>query len=411
MNRKIWILNHYASLPSEFGGSRHYDFSVELVKRGYDVTIFAASYNHFNKTDRIGKEEGTIKNECIDGVRFVWLKTFLKYNGNGISRLINMFSYLIVMLKVYPKFEKPDVVIGSSVHLFACLAGYFISKSTGSRFICEIRDLWPQTLIDMGAISKNHPLAVFFRIIEKFVYEKAERIIVLLPNTYDYIKRYNIEESKLVYIPNGVDMAVFDRHLQDSSLVLEERLENDLNNSFCCIYTGSIGIANCMDTVIKAAEIINRSTYDIKFIIVGEGAEKGRLIDYCRENNVVNVTFHPSVRKELIPKILGLSDIALIASRKIELYKYGISFNKLFDYLCARKPVVFACRTSNDIIRAANAGISIEPEDPNLMAEAIIELYEMGEEKRKTLGDNGRQYVKDNHDIIGLVSTLENCLY
>ena len=237
MNRKIWILNHYACLPSEFGGSRHYDFSVELVKRGYDVTIFAASYNHFNKTDRIGKGKEARKFECVDGVKFVWLKTFPKYRGNGLKRLINMFSYLIAMLKVYPEYEKPDVVIGSSVHLFACVAAYFISKRTGSRFFCEIRDLWPQTLIDMGKISKNHPLAVFFRIIEKFVYKKAEKTIVLLPNSYNYIKQCHIEESKLVCIPNGVNIEVFDRRIKDSNLKLPEELENDLNGSFCCIYT------------------------------------------------------------------------------------------------------------------------------------------------------------------------------
>jgi len=204
---------------------------------------------------------------------------------------------------------------------------------------------------------------------------------------------------------------MFDKHIEDSNLKLPEDLENDLKSSFCCIYTGSIGIANCMDTVIKAAEIINRSKYDIKFIIVGEGAEKARLIDYCRENNIYNVNFYPSVSKELIPRILSFSDIALIASRNIELYKYGISFNKLFDYLCARKPIIFACRTSNDIIKVANAGRSIEPENPKLMAEAITELYEMGEEKRKSLGSNGRRYLEVNHDIIGLVNTLEDCLY
>ena len=406
MNRKIWILNHYAVLPSEYGGTRHYDFSVELVKRGYDVTIFAASYNHFNKTDRIGKERETQKFECIDGVKFVWLKTFPKYRGNGLKRLINMFSYLIAMLKVYPEYEKPDVVIGSSVHLFACVAAYFISKRTGSRFLCEIRDLWPQTLIDMGTISKNHPLAVFFRIIEKFVYKRAEKIIVLLPNSYDYLKQCHIQESKLVYIPNGVNIEFFDKLLEDSSLKLPEDIENDLNVGFSCIYTGSIGLANCMDTVIKAAEILNENEYNIKFIIVGEGAEKARLMDYCRKENVDNVTFYPSVSKRIIPKILDLSDIALIASKNIELYKYGVSFNKLFDYLCARKPVVFACRTSNDIIKAADAGISIEPENPMLMAEAIIELYEMDEENRKAMGNRGRRYIEDNHDIIGLVSTL-----
>ena len=407
--KTIWILNHYAATPGQLGGTRHYDIASELVKRGYNLSIFTSSYNHFSKTEVV-ENQRKIKEEVIDNINFVWVKTWPRYKGNGFSRLLNMFSYYIQMIRVYREFDKPDIIIGSSVHLFACLAAYFISKRTGSRFICEIRDLWPQTLIDMGAISKNHPLAVFFRIIEKFIYKKSEKIIVLLPGAYDYIKRYNISESKLVYIPNGVDTAAFDKHMDDSGLVLDKELEDDLKSSFCCVYTGSIGIANCIDTIVKAAEIINRGAYDIKLIFVGEGAEKNRLVDYCRVNNIDNIAFYPPVKKELVPRILSLSDITLIASKDIELYKYGMSFNKLFDYMCARKPVVFACRTSNDIIKEADAGLSIEPENPDLMAEAIIELYEMGEEKRKALGENGRRYIENNHSIEGLVSTLEECV-
>ena len=156
-NKTIWILNHYAITPHQGGGTRHYSFAKELVKRGYCVYVFSSSRTH-NTGENMLDEGEKSREELIDGIHWVWIQTSY-YSGNGLDRIKSMLEYYRFMMKEYGRYKKPDVIIGSSVHPLACLAGIRISKRTGSKCISEIRDLWPQTLIDMGKLAKNSPMA------------------------------------------------------------------------------------------------------------------------------------------------------------------------------------------------------------------------------------------------------------
>lgn len=405
--KNIWILNHYASTPFQGGITRHYDFAKELVNRGYYVTIFTSSYNHYLKSDVLSKKE-IKKEEDVNGVRYVWVKTYPWYCNNGIKRILNMFSFLISMLTVYKLYEKPSVVIGSSIHLFSPVVAYLIARRTNAKYLCEIRDLWPQTLIDMGAISKNHPLAVFFRLIEKFIYKKASKIIVLLPGAYEYIKKYKVDYRKIAYIPNGVNISWFDKC--KVGINIDKDIDQILSNYFCCLYTGAHGIPNCLNTIVEAASIVKQKGYDdIKFIFIGEGSEKEYLIEYCKKNKINNSEFFSSTDKDIIPAILTKAQVCLLPTRDISLYKYGISPNKLFDYMAAGKPVVFSGNVYNDIIKESNSGISIEPENSEAFADAIIRLYNISESERIQMGLNGRKYIEQYHNIDILVNKLEEC--
>lgn len=403
--KSVWILNHYAATPWQLGGTRHYDIASELVKRGYYIKIFASSYNHFSKEEML-IDGRTAKEEAINNVNFVWVKTWPKYKSNGLARLLNMVSYCLQMMRIYKRYEKPNIIIGSSVHLFACLAAYWIAGRTGAKFLCEIRDLWPQTLIDMGAISKNHPLAVIFRFIERLVYKKADKIIVLLPNAYEYIKQFDVEKEYVVYIPNGVNINEFDKCLHEYEIgdsVLSR-------NTFNCTYVGSHGAANKLQNVLDAAKIVAEKGYHyIKFYLVGEGPEKKVLIDYKMKLGIDNVVFLDYVEKKFVPSLLSQSDIHIFNLKKADVFKYGISSNKLFDYMCSGKPIIFACSTSNNIIEEAKAGISVPPEDPSALADAVVELYEAPEEKRIQMGMNGIKYVERYHSTSCLVDKLEKC--
>ena len=183
----IWIFNHYAITPDMPGGTRHYDLSRELLKEGYNVTIFASSFNYVTRREERLKGGESFRLEWVKGIRYVWLKTF-PYLKSDWRRVLNWLSYAVRVIFFSIKIkEKPDVIIGSSVHLFAPLAAYALSRLKRSKFIFEVRDLWPQTLIDIGSISKNHPLIIFFRFLERFLYRNADKIINLLPNAGDYI--------------------------------------------------------------------------------------------------------------------------------------------------------------------------------------------------------------------------------
>lgn len=398
----IWIFNHYALTPNLPGGTRHFDFGKELVKRGYKVTIFASSFHY-----SLLKETKEYKNipyviENYDGIRFIWIKTF-SYSKNDWRRVINMLSYSFRAYKIGKSldFERPDIIIGSSVHLFAVFTAYLLSKRYKVPFIMEVRDLWPQTLIDFG-VSKWHPFVIILGILERFLYEKATKIITLLPKAHEYIEHLGIPKEKIVWIPNGVNIERFNK-IKD--------LEFNKNKKFFLVgYVGAIGKANNLDIAIKSAEILKDKLPNIKFIFVGDGPEKERLINIVKNRKLDNVAFMDTIPKNSIFNIIQKIDILLFNLSNSPVFKYGISSNKLFDYLASGKPIIFSSNSINNPVEEAKAGITVSPDDPEELANAIIKLYTMPEEERRKMGENGREYVKKYHSIPVLVDKLEEVI-
>ncbi|QNB47001.1 glycosyltransferase [Thermanaerosceptrum fracticalcis] len=409
MQKKIWILNQYAVTPRSGSGTRHYDLAEELVKRGYEVTIFASSFDHKLRSETLPSWE-CLRKESINSVHFCWLKTF-PYKKNDLKRILNILSYTIHVFWTCLREKKPDIIIASSFHPLTCLAGYYISLLKKCRFFAEIRDLWPQTAIDMGTIKEKSFTARALRVLEKFIYKKAERIIVLLPGAVHYMQKQGYPQDKVVYIPNGVDIARYDRKLIKDKYKSPavDKILGEQEKKFKALYLGAHGQANALVTIVEAAELLQEQGYtDIHLFFVGDGPEKENLMRLAQQKQLHNISFHEPVSKEEVPLLLERVDIALISMLDLPLYQYGISLNKIFDYLCAKRPIVFAGNVLNDIVGQAKAGMTIPPEKPREFARAIAELYQMTEEERKTLGENGRRYVEAQHDIRRLVDTLES---
>ena len=389
------------------GGTRHYDFGKELVKRGYSVTIFASSFHYAQHKELKLEKEEKRKIENIDGINFVWIKTF-PYQKNDWRRTVNMLSYMWraywlgrKITKTNKNIKKPNIIIGSSVHLLAVLSAYWLSKYHKSKFIMEIRDLWPQTLIDFGRFKKNNTIIKILQLLEKFLYKKAKKIIVLLPKASDYITSLNINKNKIIYIPNGVDLMGF------KNIKAHKLSKNKLN--LC--YIGAHGTANALLDILDSVKIIQNKNYkDIKFIFIGDGPEKQNLIEYKSKLNLYNTEFRESVPKKEIPAKLCLADVLIISQKAINLYKYGFSYNKLFDYMASAKPILLAGNPINNLIDISRCGITVPPENPEKMAEAIIKLYNMSPEERNKMGQRGREYVEKYHSIPVLVDKLEKVL-
>ncbi|HGJ64142.1 TPA: glycosyltransferase WbuB [bacterium] len=408
MPKSIWILNHYAVTPDMPGGSRHYDLGKELVSKGYDVTIFASSF-HYSKHEELklsGKE--SFKVEYVNGVRFLWIKT-MKYNGNNWRRIINMLSYSFRSYFVGRKAKKlnitqPDVIIGSSVHLFAVLSAYYLAKYHKARFLMEVRDLWPQTLVDMGALSEKSIFTKAMYALEKFLYKRAEKIITLLPSASDYITKLGVSDDKIVWIPNGVDLSKFNG---------DYKSKTKTDQKFRILYLGAHGQANALDVLIDAARNIQDDGYsEIQFELVGDGAEKQRLIERAKQLDINNISFKNPIPKSDVPIYLTKFDAFLHILLDAELFtKYGISSNKIFDYLAAGKPIIMSCNPGNNIIDEAKCGILVPPNDPQALANSVIKLYKMDTNERAIMGKNGRKYVEKYHDIKILAQKLiDNCL-
>ena len=371
----VWIFNHYAVTPDLPGGTRHFDLARELVGRGHQATIFASGFQHLRHREMKLVPDERWKIEDVDGVNFVWLKTF-PYQRNNWRRVVNMASYTFRawwlgrrLPKLVPELEKPDVIIGSSVHLLAVLAAYWVAKQHMARFIMEVRDLWPQTIVDMGEMSGRNPIVKVLQLIERFLYRRGEQIIVLAPSMGEYISDRGISKEKIVWIPNGVDLSRFeDAKPQDST-----------DNRFEVMYLGAHGQANALNVLLQAARIIQDQNYhDMRIVLVGDGPEKQKLIRLADELGLENAEFRDPVPKADVPKVLQGADATVLILNDLPLYRYGISLNKLYDYLAAGKPLILVGNPANNPVKEVGCGLTVPPRNPEAVAEAIVMPHKSG---------------------------------
>jgi glycosyltransferase involved in cell wall biosynthesis len=405
----IWIVNHYAIPPDTPGGTRHFDFARQLVKQGHRVTIFASSFSHRTRKEERLTGKRRHREENIDGVGFIWIKTLPYYGGNDWRRVLNMLSYACRAGRVgLRRQERPDVILASSPHPFAGLTGYILSRIKKAGFIFEVRDLWPRTLVDIGGYKEKSLTVRLLGVLERFLYRKARRIVVLQPGAPQYIARLGIPADKVVFIPNGVSPELFSA----SGARLPKKLEKLISvlkseGKLVVAYTGAHGIANALDTIIEAAKLMqDRGIDKVHFLMVGEGPEKKRLIAKAKEWRLDNISFHEPIPKGAIPGLLRASDIAVLSWRKSRLYEYGISANKLWDYMMCAKPIVWAINTLVDPVVKANCGITVPAEDPEEMAQAIVKLCGLSDNERREMGKRGHKYAMKYHSIPVLTDRL-----
>lgn len=404
----IWIFNQYAIPPDLPGGTRHYDLGRELVQRGHQVVIIATSFHHYmHKETRLRPGEKW-KVEDIDGVRFVWLRT-PPYQRNDWRRVRNMVVFAFRawwlgrrLAEEVPEIGKPDVVVGSSAHLLTPLAAYGVARRYRVPFVMEVRDLWPQVAIDMGLLSPHNPVTKLLQGLEKFLYRRAARIISLLSHAYEYITACGVSRDRIVWIPNGINLARMDR---------APAIPSDAQDRFRVLYLGAHGRANALDVLIQAAGITwERGYSNIRFILIGDGPEKLGLIALVREKGLCNVEFWDPVPKAMVPQLLSCADAFVVQLGGDEVYRYGISSNKLFDFMAAGKPVLSSAAAPDNPVDIAKCGFVLPPHSPEALAEAIIRLYQMPPEEREAMGRRGRAYVEEHHDIRKLAQRLEQTL-
>lgn len=403
----IWIFNQYAIPPDLPGGTRHYDLGQELGQRGHQVVIIATSFHHYmHKETRLAPGTNW-RIEDINGVKFVWLRT-PSYWRNDWRRVWNMVAFALRawwlgrrLAKVVPGIGKPDVVVGSSPHLLTPLAAYRVARYYRVPFVMEVRDLWPQTIIEMGELGARHPITKALQALERFLYHRAERIITLLPRAREYITALGIPRERIVWIPNGVNLSRF-----DSIAMPKVSYEG-----FQVLYLGAHGHANALDALLWAAAIVQERGYsEIRFVLIGDGPEKPRLIELARNIGLHNTEFRNPVPKSEVPIVLQTGEAVIFVLRNLALYNYGISVNKMFDYLAAGKPVILAGNPANNPVQESACGLVVPPDDPHSLAEAVIRLYQMPPEEREAMGRRGRAYVEEHHDIRKLAQRLEQVL-
>jgi len=407
--RDVWIFNHYADAPDRAAGTRHFDLGRGLVQRGFRVTIFAAGFSHATLQESRVSRRGMYRFATYDGVRFVWLRT-LPYRGNTWRRFANMLSYSVMALVVQSRLSRPDAVIGSTVHPFAAAAGFIAARLRGARFFFEIRDLWPQTLIDMGVLQDGSFAARSMRWLEAVLVRRAEVVITLLPATREYLAQRGLPTEHVLYLPNGVRLGTRAATPPPARIAeLLDRLKAD--GTFVYGYLGAHGRANHLDVVLDAAALLSQQAdMSIHVVLIGDGPEKSHLMRRAGALGLKNLAFADPIPKDAVPGTLRRLDGAILHLADVDVFRFGISPNKLFDYLANEVPVLSACRSPNDPVADAGAGMSLPPDDASALATAMRSMAALPTAERRRMGVMGRRYVERHHDIDLLAGELADRL-
>ncbi len=391
----ILLINHYAGTIDYGMEFRPYYLAKEWVKQGHNVVIIAASFSHLRrKNPEISSD---MEEEIIDGIKYLWVKT-PTYEGNGVGRIKNMFSFISKLsskAKYIADNYKPDVVIASSTYPSDNYIARRISKSSDAKYIWEVNDLWPLSPMELGGMSKYHPFIMLMKHGELFSYRNVDAVISLLPNTLPYMQSQGLAPEKWHYIPNGIVIEDWDKSEQIPKEYSEIFSNLRKDGKTILGYTGGHAISNSLSTIIDAA-ILLKDNADYHFVFIGDGQEKKNLIEKAKGLN--NITFLPPVSKSQIPNILSQMDILLITWNKSSIYRFGISPNKIFDYMMAQKPIIHATDAPNKFVDTAECGIAIEPENPEEIIKAIDILKHKSREELDIMGENSKKYILENHD-------------
>lgn len=383
------IINQTAGSPYHGMVYRNYYIAREWVKQGHKAIIISGSY--FHNFSKLPETNGLFTKEEIDGIEYWWVKIPRYSESRSLGRLFTLFLFPFLLL-FFPfwRLARPETVIVSGPPHLSIFNAWIWARFWGSTLVYEVRDIWPLTIVKLGGVSPWHPVILFLSFFEKLAYMAADRVVSVLALAYRHFEEKGMLPSKFCYIPNGVDTSS------------EEIIEGDVSNKIAqiaqtkkiVIYTGSFGIANNLDQLIEAAQIL-QSNENIHFVLVGDGPHRKSL--EIKASQLSNVSFLGPVPKKEIPGVLLHADVTYVGLMKSDLFKHGVSPNKLFDYMAAKKPVIMAIDTEDNIVERAECGILVPSCTPQGIADAVIALTNKSKEELAQIGLNGRKYLDINH--------------
>jgi len=389
MNKKITVLviNQFASLPkySYGAGERMFHLSEFLYKEGFNVQVVSGAFNHLFKeypaTPKLFNVEQT---KYLD---FIWVRLKRYKSNNFIGRVYSWFEFLFKLF-LFPIGKGPEIVVVSSMSIMPIIYALWVKRKYKSKFVLEIRDIWPLTPIEIGGYSKNNPLMIFLRQIELLAYRNADHIISVLPGFRKYLNENNFDSKLCTWIPNGVSSAI---NLSNNDNELRKFLNE---KKFNVLYAGTFGKANALESLIDAARLLEEEYMDIHITLIGDGPLEHELKEMSKE--LSNVSFIGKVLKSELGAILTEADVCYIGWHDRRIYNYGVSANKYNDYMLAKKPILSSSNIENDPATLSNGGIQVMANDPRAIAAGIVQLYAMNEEERTQYGLNGYNFVTES---------------
>ncbi len=400
----ILLINHYAGSDRLGMEYRPFYLSREWVANGHRVTVIAASYSHLRTNQPSPCADLAVTEE--EGVRFRWLRT-RGYTGNGVGRIANMAAFVSKLYAYADRIvreERPDMVICSSTYPLDIYPGARIARKAGARLVFEVHDLWPLTPMLLGGYSPLHPYIRLMQHAEDYACRHADAVVSILPHAHIHMVERDLDPAKFAHIPNGVPAAAFlaaapaELPPAITARIAEERAKGH----FLVGYAGGLNPSNPVQTMLETAEALRHAP--VSFIMIGGGALAETFKAGVAAAGLSNVHHMGAVPKGSVQTFLTGMDALIIPWRRSPLYRFGVSPNKMFDYMLSGRPIVQSCDASNDLVTEAQCGITVPPEDAEASASAILRLAGMTPAERARLGGNGKRFVLEHHDYRILAS-------
>lgn len=384
---------------------RPYYFAREWLKMGHQVHIFAAGYSHLRIKNPIVRKD--FQEEIMDGITYHWIRTG-RYEGNGAKRALTMFQFVAKLWLHTGKMIKecrPDVLITSSTYPLDTYVGQRIVKKCGAKLIHEVHDMWPATLIELGGMKRYNPFVMLMQSGENSAYRHSDYVVSMLSCAKEYMIRHGMAAHKFINIQNGIVLEEWENGeaIPEEHRKILNRLKE--NGNFVVGYFGGHALSNALDLLLDTAKGIGNAR--IQFVLVGNGAEKPRLKKRVEEEGIDNVIFLDPVKKTSIGDLTGYFDCSYMGSRNSPLYRFGISFNKMYDSMMAGKPIICAIDTPECLVETYGCGIVVKSREVSKIREAVRKLYNMSEDERREMGLKGKKAVLAHYNYTALAAQFE----
>jgi colanic acid biosynthesis glycosyl transferase WcaI len=404
---KILYVSQY--FPPEMGApaARADELSRHWARMGHEVTVLTGFPNH--PTGVVPAEwrarlRRLYHTQTVDGVRVARTWLWPLPNRKAHERIRSYASFFFSSALRGLNLSQPDVVIGTSPQLLVALSGWWLARSKGVPFVFEVRDLWPESLAAVGAGGEGSLMHRTLGAIAGFLYRHANQIVVVTPAFKDHlIRHWHVAAEKISIVENGVETDLFRADPAAVAIrqeLLGKELASESAERFLICYIGTMGMAHGLETLIAAAEELQTTLPNCLFLLIGEGAEKQRIVDLAAARGLSNVKFLGQQPRQRIPALVSAADACLVMLKKNDLFKTVIP-TKLLEYMACERPVIVAVDgQTRQMVEEARAGIFVPPEDSHALAESIRALAgdanadaNAKAEARRQMGFNGRQYI------------------
>lgn len=383
----IWCISKYASIPKYGAAARFYYLAKEFSKTNDQVVLLTSDANHLCQYPETDTRYNYVKE---DGIDICWIKTLKYSKAASIKRVMSWFDFEFKLFAMDKKrFNKPDVVVVSSLSLLSIAYGYYLKKKYKAKLVFEIRDIWPLTLVEEGGFSSKHPLSIFLGIIEKFGYKKADLVVGTMPRLDLHVEEILGYEKNVFCSPIGIDR---------TELVTAEQKVPELEQFFPANktivgYAGSMGISNNLETYIDTIEQY-KDRDDVHFVLVGGGDLKAKFMKQLENSD--NVTFVPKIKQSEVQYFLSLCDVLYLSTHDSKVWRYGQSMNKVVQYMLSGKPIVASYNGAPSMIDEADCGEFIPCNDSAQLRSALDRFMAMTDAERAEVGNRGKEWILAN---------------